>query len=523
MRPIARLIRLSALGALASVGVSCTETEPTPLELNGPPVSLSVLSGNGQTGPSGSPLAQALTVLVRDEAGQAVPAVEVRWTATGGTLSATIDSTDDDGQASVSWTMPANPGDYNVEASVVGLGTAQFSARATPPGGSLVFRYLDAGSYHSCGITTTEELYCWGYNGDGQAGDSLGGYKMYPTKVERAERFRAVSGGRYHTCGITLSGEVVCWGASRDGRTAGGGPATYQFLQAGELFSCGVTLRKQVWCWGWNREGEAGRGRVGEQESADSTFTPLEWTDPLPPAYRSVSAGAMHACAIVQQDGRAYCWGFGRQGQLGVGPVPFLPPWPTSPVPWPDALSDRKMFPTQVVGARFRSEPFTVVPRPPDPAFPLPPGPFIAAGFAHTCGISDSGGLLCWGLNEKGQLGNGNTNSSDLPVQVSTQVPFVQITAGNSHTCAITGAGAAYCWGDNTYGQLGDGTTSARLTPTLVSGALTFAYIKAGELSTCGLTTTGVGYCWGDNEYGQLGIGTQGVPVSTPRKVAFQP
>jgi alpha-tubulin suppressor-like RCC1 family protein len=605
------LFRMAAVGAVAWLGSSCSDSEPTPLELNGPPASASILAGDGQTGPSGARLAQALTVLVRDEAGRAVPAVEVSWTATGGVLSVSTDSTDDDGRSSVTWTMPGTPGDYlaratvaglpvvtfrgkaspglpvalalisgdnqkeiigtvlqplvvavrdqegkpvpgvavtwkasggqlaaavdssgadglasiawtlpqapgtySVEASAPGVGTVLFSAYAAP---RLVFRYLDAGSYHSCGITTTEELYCWGYNGDGQAGDSVGGFKSYPSRVERPDRFRAVSGGRYHTCAVTLSGEVVCWGAARDGRTSGGGIATYQYVQAGEVHSCGITLTKQVWCWGYNREGETGRGLLSDQESPDSTLLPAGWLSPLPPLFRSVSVGAMFTCAIEVRDneveGRAYCWGYGRQGQLGIGTPPFAGPFP-----------DRTPVPT-LVGGGFRADPFVVVPPPPDPAFPLPTGPFIAAGFAHACGVATTG-LLCWGLNENGQLGTGGTGGVFSPVPVPTPAPLVRITAGNRHTCGQTSQGAVYCWGDNTYGQLGDGSNTSRLVPTLVpgtgGGGLVFAYIKAGELSTCGLTSTGVAYCWGDNEYGQLGTGTQ-VSANTPKKVAFQP
>jgi alpha-tubulin suppressor-like RCC1 family protein len=525
-------IRLAAAGVLAGavlLGASCSKApEPVGLDLNGPPTALTLVSGNTQTGPAGERLPNDLVVFLQDATGRAVPAAQVSWTVSGGTLSATIDSTGEDGRSSVQWTLPLAPGDYSVEASVNGLVPVRFVAKATPANGPLVFRYLDAGSYHACGITTAEEIYCWGYNGDGQAGNGAGGYIVYPTLLERGDRFRAVSGGRYHTCGLTLSGEVTCWGAGRDGRTSGGGGATYQYVQAGEVHTCGVTITKEVWCWGWNEEGELGRGYSGGTGGAASISVPIDsplgpgWTDSLPPVYQSVAVGGLHSCAIMRDDeapgggswGDAYCWGYGREGQLGVGPIPFpfLPPF-----------TDRLFNPTRVApGTKFRAEPFTVVPRPPDPNFPIAPGPFIAAGFAHTCGLTTTGSLLCWGLNEHGQLGNGTQVNSNIPVAAGGPTNFVQVTAGNSHTCAITAAGAAYCWGNNTFGQLGDGTTFDQLSPVPVAGGLVFAYIKAGELSTCGLTTAGVGYCWGNNEYGQLGDGTR-TSASAPRKVAFQP
>lgn len=529
------------LALVAALPLSaCQDTEPTALELNGPPAVVTIVAGNGQTGPAGEPLAQDLAVLVQDAQGRGVPAVAVQWTASGGSLSAAVDSTDEDGLASVRWTMPGAPGNYTAEARVAGLSVLQFAATAVPAV-PLVFRYLDAGSYHSCGITTSEELYCWGYNGDGQAGNGAGAASLTPQKVERPERFRAVSGGRYHTCGITLSGEVVCWGASRDSRTAGGGPATYQYVQAGELFSCGITLAKGIWCWGWNLEGEMGRVTLSQSATADTTTLPRGWPANTPiPRYRSVAGGAMHACGIVQegpQAGRAYCWGYGRDGQLGIGPTPFAPdligiPALDGPIIADSILHrDRRVRPTLVSNAiTFRADPFTIVPPPPDPAFPLPEGPYIAAGFAHTCAIAQAANqLYCWGLNESGQLGNGASGAgvvSNTPVAVSTPAQLVRITAGNSHTCGLTAAGQVYCWGNNTYGQLGDGTTSNRTTPTLVTGtgtgSLIFAYVKAAEMTTCGLTTTGVGYCWGNNEYGQLGDGTT-TNANVPRKVALQP
>ena len=91
-----------------------------------------------------------------------------------------------------------------------------------------------------------------------------------------------------------------------------------------------------------------------------------------------------------------------------------------------------------------------------------------------------------------------------------------------SHSCGVTTTGSLFCWGANTTGQLGDATTTGRNVPGLVAGGLVFRSVSAGEAHTCGVTTSNVAYCWGDNQFGQLGDGTL-VARFTPAKVAFQP
>ena len=74
----------------------------------------------------------------------------------------------------------------------------------------------------------------------------------------------------------------------------------------------------------------------------------------------------------------------------------------------------------------------------------------IAAGGAHSCGLTAAGAAHCWGSNEHGQLGNGQSGpgrNSTVPVPVGGGLAFTAISAGGSHTCALTAAGAAHCWG----------------------------------------------------------------------------
>ncbi|MBU1160590.1 hypothetical protein KJ992_00025 [Patescibacteria group bacterium] len=80
--------------------------------------------------------------------------------------------------------------------------------------------------------------------------------------------------------------------------------------------------------------------------------------------------------------------------------------------------------------------------------------------------------MVCWGYNGSGQLGNGSTNSTSTPVQVSNlgASTVKEITAGTYHTCALKTDGSMVCWGNNDFGQLGDGSTNSTPTPVQVFG-----------------------------------------------------
>lgn len=133
----------------------------------------------------------------------------------------------------------------------------------------------------------------------------------------------------------------------------------------------------------------------------------------------------------------------------------------------------------------------------------------VAAGDAHACALKADGGVVCWGNNDFGQLGNGTTTSSPIGVPVNDLSDVSAIAAGSWHTCALTHAGSLFCWGENARGQLGDGTTTTRLTPAPVSGlGASASALTAGGLHTCTITGTGAAKCWGDNSSGQLGDGT---------------
>ena len=134
----------------------------------------------------------------------------------------------------------------------------------------------------------------------------------------------------------------------------------------------------------------------------------------------------------------------------------------------------------------------------------------ISAGNRHVCGITSSGQAVCWGSNELGQIGaknflQNNTKIIKVPALVALPPDVVSISAGWEHTCAISASEGVHCWGNNLFGLLGDGTTVSRRSVTKVSGLQSGAIaVSAGEHHTCVLADAGAVYCWGDNDRGTI-------------------
>ena len=226
-------------------------------------------------------------------------------------------------------------------------------------------------------------------------------------------------------------------------------------------------------CWGRNDDHQLGDAGTDGGASGESPAVALE---PLPIAgdliFLRLQAGGAFTCGLPPVELLAYCWGGGVVG--GDQKTPTL-------------VTDQ---------VRFRE---------------------ISTGEVHVCAIVFvTKGVSCWGDNASGQLGNGSTTPSSVPVLVDG-LAVRDLSSGVMHTCAVTSLGEGLCWGDATSGKLGDGSTGGiEPAPVSVTGDLDLVVISAGRDHSCAVTVDGAAYCWGSNEFGQLGSLGAGASSATP-------
>lgn len=134
----------------------------------------------------------------------------------------------------------------------------------------------------------------------------------------------------------------------------------------------------------------------------------------------------------------------------------------------------------------------------------------VSSGVVHTCAGKDDGSLWCWGSNEYGQTGDGTGQDALTPIGVAGEGGWVSTTSGGWHSCGVKDDRSLWCWGSNVYGQLGNGTVDDSFAPVRIAPEINWTSVDAGYYHTCGKTTYGTLYCWGFNLYGQLGDGSCG-------------
>jgi alpha-tubulin suppressor-like RCC1 family protein len=368
---------------------------------------------------------------------------------------------------------------------------------------------VTAGVLHTCGVTTTGRLYCWGWNRDGQLGDGSRSDRVAPVPVGDTTSFVAVSAGGAHTCAVTGGSAVRCWGFNLSGQLGDGTTATrltpvavgtgldLTLVESGGAYTCAVASSDSTaYCWGLGGGGQLGRvapevcaSRTGSDPCARS---PAAVTGGL--KLTRISAGVYHTCAITA-DSSAYCWGANARGQLGNGTT----------------ADSATTVPVAVTGGlKFVA---------------------VSVGLDHSCALTVVGDAYCWGDNALGQLGDTAVTGSSAPHAVESAETFSSLTTGANFTCGVTSTAAAYCWGANDGGQTGAGagdtcasgagTFPCSRLPAPVAGGLSFVTLGAGTRHTCGITTDQVAYCWGMNDQGQLGDGTRRAST-VPVRVANQ-
>jgi alpha-tubulin suppressor-like RCC1 family protein len=271
-------------------------------------------------------------------------------------------------------------------------------------------------------------------------------------------------------------------------------------VSAGNVFACAIASGK-AYCWG-----QQSNGKLGNGTSTGTASAPVEVTASgvlSGKTLTDISTGGNFACAL-DTAGAAYCWGGGNSnsGQLGNGDTTQA----TTPVSV-----------TMPIGKTFTS---------------------ISAGFNHACALTSDSLLYCWGGNDNGQLGTGDTTSVSVPTPVSAAGALLgttpsAVSAGALYTCAVA-SGQAYCWGLQTNGKLGNQETdvfnvttpAAVYTGGVLSGKTLTKISASGTSSasgaadqgmTCALASGAELYCWGYGVAGRLGNGasvTSAEPVA---------
>lgn len=327
---------------------------------------------------------------------------------------------------------------------------------------------IEAGDGHTCVLDDAGEVRCWGDNRRGQLGRgdqvAVGGAGN-PTPAETfavdlPEAALQVSAGGEHTCAVTVSGAVHCWGRGSEGqlgygdrvdvgdgqgpspRAAGavdlGGPALS--VAAGAQHTCAVLVGGDVKCWGSNSRGQLGyafAGSAGDGTAGRATPAALEAL-PLGAPVQRLGLGPEFSCAHYE-DRRVRCWGANDRGQLGDGS-------------------------TQQVGGPDGVDLSTGV----DVLLGLDLVVYLALGEQHACGSLQNGRVRCWGSGQDGatgQEGTADEGAPPEPILLNAGRPLGMAAAGNT-TCVTTRTGngtldyGVTCWGDGAFGKLGNGATA---------------------------------------------------------------
>lgn len=382
----------------------------------------------------------------------------------------------------------------------------------------LVFLLSGAANVHATPVMGSE-----------QAPPAMPSSPAAPTAVQ--VQVTEIAVGVNHTCALTSAGGAKCWGWNGFGQLGNGRTTDRRMpadvsglaggvaaLAAGGVHTCALTGAGGAKCWGGNSFGQLGDGTFIQHR------TPGDVSG-LTSGVAALAAGGNHTCALTTVGG-VKCWGDNEYGQLGDGTIisRTLPVDVSGLASGATALAlgtDHTCALTNTGGVKcwgynlfgqLGDGTFSDSPTPVDVSGLTSGVTALTAGDSHTCAVTSAGGVKCWGWNGVGQLGNGTTtNSFSTPMDVSGLTSGVTaLAAGKWHTCAVTNAGGVKCWGANLYGELGDGTTVSRSrTPVDVSGlASGVAAVAAGGRHTCVITGTGGIKCWGDNGFGQLGDDT---------------
>ena len=326
--------------------------------------------------------------------------------------------------------------------------------------------------------------------------------------------------GNGYSLALSADGTVYAWGRNEYGQLGNGVTATnspipvavkttgtsmdgktIMQVAAGATHSLALATDGTIYAWGKNEYGQLGNDSTINSPipvAVKTTGTPMDGKKII-----QIHAGYEHSLALAS-DGTVYTWGRNNYGQLGKN----------------DATDAHIPAAVQTLGTPMAGKIIVQ----------------LAAGNSQSIALASDGTVYTWGWNQHGQLGNGTTMNSRIPVAVVTAgTPLVgkvvsQIAAGNAHALAMTDDGTMYTWGWNQHGQLGNNSTINSSLPVIVkttgtplAGKMITQITSGGSPNSLVLANDGTMYTWGWNRYGQLGNGTTGMDAKTPVAVSTAP
>jgi len=428
----------------------------------------------------------------------------------------------------LSWTTGAPGAPTDTSITVTGLdsnSSYQFKVAAVNSAGTGPWSgeksTVAAGDRHSCAVMTDGTVTCWGYNEGGQLGDESTTTSLVPVPVSGIDGLTpastaiSVSAGSFHSCAVMANGAARCWGWNINGQLGDSSTTnspwpvqvsgidgstlatTAVSITAAFLHTCALMGNGTIRCWGYNWKGQLGDGTNTDR----STPVQVEVIDGLTDANKAVSVHThyYHSCAAME-DGTATCWGENNYGQLGNNSTTnSTVPVRVSGIDGADDASTTVSVSTggqyscalmangtakcwgsngggQLGNNSTTSSPVTepVAVSGIDGSTQGSTAVSVRTGDYHSCALMADDSVTCWGFNGFGQLGDNSTTNSSVPIpvlgitQLRPRSHAVSLSTGAHFSCALLADGTATCWGGNAEGELGDGSTADRLEPVRV-------------------------------------------------------